>query len=80
MSTIAKLQGFDVDLIINEDYFTKITIDSDVYVSEIVMWKNHNLCEAGVMDVSSDKYLYQVSCEYDEKYPFSDYFSEFFAI
>lgn len=80
ISYIATKHGFVVEVEIQENYFTKIILDSDSYISEITLWKNNNLFEAEILDVRSSTTIYVDSGEYDTSINFSTFFNKFLQI
>lgn len=77
LSHIAEEHGFDVDVTVQEKYFTKICIDSNSYVSQIVCWENHNLYEAEILNVETSETVYMKSGEFEDNTSFSEFFCEF---
>ncbi|CAM4133504.1 hypothetical protein F901_02997 [Acinetobacter dispersus] len=69
---------FYVEVIQHENYFTKISLDSDKYISQITFWDNNNLYEAEVLFVISGETLFIQNGEAQESEIFSELFEKFF--
>lgn len=69
---------FDVEIIQHESYFTKISLDSAEYISQITFWDNNNLYEAEVLSVISGETLFFQNGEAQENDNFPELFRKFF--
>ncbi|CAG69542.1 MULTISPECIES: immunity protein TriTu family protein [Acinetobacter] len=80
ISCIATKYGFFVEVEIQESYFTKIILDSDLCISEITLWGNNNLFVAEILDMRSSTTIYIDSGKYDSSINFSTFFNKFLQI
>ncbi|MEF9956873.1 MAG: hypothetical protein RSA22_09945 [Acinetobacter sp.] len=69
---------FNIEIVQSADYFTKISLDTDQYISQITFWENHNLYEAEVLDILSGKTIFIQNGECKVGDNFVDLFSDFF--
>ncbi|AXI03934.1 immunity protein TriTu family protein [Aquirhabdus parva] len=74
-----KQQNFDVEVTSVVNYFTKMSIDSDHFVSEIVYWSQADQYVAEIIDVSAGQTIFNRSGDFKKDESFSIFFSDFFS-
>ena len=70
---------FEVEIVEFDNYFTKINLGTNLYLSQIIFWENHNLYEAEILEIQSGETIFIQSGECGSEANFIDLFSDFFA-